>query len=195
MFRFAVVALALAGLAMPLLGGEFNKVLSVGDAAPSFTDLPGVDDKNHSLSEYKKDVVVIAVTCNHCPIAIGYEDRIIAFTKKYGDKVNVIAINVCNLDEDKLPAMKERAKEKGFNFPYLRDDSQKVGKAYGATVTPEFFVLGKDRKIVYMGAMDDKNIAANAKVNYLEAAVESALKGSKADKGETKARGCSVKYD
>jgi peroxiredoxin len=170
-------------------------VLSVGDAAPNFTDLPGVDDKNHGLSEYKKDAVVIVVTCNHCPIALGYEDRIIAFTKKYRNKVDVVAINVSKFEQDKLPAMKERAREKGFNFPYLSDASQKVGKGYGATVTPEFYVLGKDRKIAYMGAMDDHNTATKAKVSYLESAVEAVLKGSKLEKAETKARGCSVEYD
>lgn len=195
MFRFATALLVAAGLALPACAGEFNKVLKIGDAAPSFSALPGTDDKDHGLAEYKKDVIVVIVTCNHCPIAVAYEDRIIAFAKKYGDKVDVVAINVNNLDQDKLPAMKIRAKEKGFTFPYLYDVSQKTGKAYGASVTPEFYVLNKERKIVYMGAMDDNNDAGKAKTNYLELAVDATLKGDKISTAETRARGCGVKYD
>ena len=187
MVRFAAAILAVGMvLASQARSGEFNKVLSIGDAAPAWKGLEGVDGKMHSLADLKKDVTVVIVTCNHCPIAVAYEDRIIAFTKKYGDKVDVVAINVNNLEPDKLPAMKVRAKEKGFNFPYIYDPSQKIGKAYGASVTPEFYVLTKDRKIVYMGAMDDNNSAAAAKTSYLEPAVEAALKGSAAATKETR---------
>lgn len=193
MVRFA--SIALLSFALAAQAGEFNKKVNIGDAAPAFSNLEGVDGKNHGLSDYKKDVVVVVVTCNHCPIAVAYEDRIIAFTKKYGDKVDVVAINVNNMEADKLPAMKVRAKDKGFNFDYIYDPSQKVGKDYGATVTPEFYVLDKSRKIVYMGAMDDNNTVGAVKTNYLEPAVEAALKGSAAQTKETRVRGCSVKYD
>lgn len=193
MFRCLSAVLIAGVVAVVGSAGEFNKVVKIGDAAPAFSGLPGVDDKNHSLGDYKKDVVVIAVTCNHCPVAVAYEDRMIAFAKKYADKVDFIAINVNNLEADKLPAMKVRAKDKGFNFPYLYDESQKIGKAYGATVTPEFFVLNKDRKIVYMGALDNKQNGPTE--SYLEPAVEAALKGSAPTKAETKPFGCGVKYD
>ncbi len=198
MIRFACAALIVAGLALaPAQAGEFNKKLNIGDAAPAWSNLPGVDGKSHSLADLKdKDAVVVIVTCNHCPVAVAYEDRIIAFTKKHagaGSKVGVVAINVNNLEADKLPRMIERAKEKGFNFPYLYDESQKVGRAYGASVTPEFFVLNKERKIVYMGAMDDSQ--ASPKINYLEPAVEAALKGTTPQTKETRARGCGVKYE
>jgi peroxiredoxin len=198
MFRLVAIAAVAAALAVQAQAGEFNKKLNIGDAAPAFASLPGTDGKTHSLDSFKdKDVVVVVVTCNHCPVAVAYEDRIINFTKKYAadpaSKVAVVAINVNNLEADKLPKMKERAKEKGFNFPYLHDESQKIGRALGASVTPEFFVLNKDRKVVYMGAMDDSQ--NNPKVNYLEPAVEAALKGSMPATKETKARGCSVKYE
>jgi len=198
MVRYAAAFLMVAGLSLPVQAGEFNKKLSIGDAAPSFTGLEGVDGKSHSLSDLKdKDVVVVIITCNHCPVAVAYEDRIIDLTKKYAgkadSKVAVVAINVNNLEADKLPKMKERAKEKGFNFPYLYDPTQKIGREYGATVTPEFFVLNKERKIVYMGAMDDKQ--NNPTVSYLDPAIEAALKGEKAAKTETRARGCGVKYE
>jgi peroxiredoxin len=197
MSRIAAALLVATGMALvaPAHAGEFNKKLKIGDAAPTFSNLEGVDGKTHSLSDYKKDVVVVVVTCNHCPVAVGYQDRIIAFTKKYGDKVDVVAINVNNIDQDKLDKMKERAKEAGFNFPYLYDASQKVGREYGATVTPEFFVLDKERKIAYMGAMDDSNNAAKVKVNYLDPAVDATLKGEKPAKAESAARGCGIKYE
>jgi peroxiredoxin len=179
-------------------GGEFNKTLSVGDAAPAWENLPGTDDKNHSLADLKgKDVVVVVFTCNSCPVAVAYEDRIIALAQKYAgkdSKVGLVAINVNVIEDDRLPKMKERAKEKGFTFPYIFDESQKIARAYGATYTPEFFVLNKDRKVVYMGALDDKNKAENAKINYLEPAVEAVLKGEKPEKGETLARGCLIRY-
>lgn len=193
MFRFVSAALVAASLTVLASAGEFNKVVKIGDAAPAFSSLPGVDDKNHSLGDYKKDVVVVAITCNHCPVAVAYEDRMIAFAKKYADKVDFVAINVNNLEADKLPAMKVRAKDKGFNFSYLYDESQKIGKEYGATVTPEFFVLNKERKIVYMGAFDNKQNGPTE--NYLEPAVEAALKSSAPTKAETKPFGCGVKYD
>jgi peroxiredoxin len=199
MFRLTLAlglaaSLALAGTAQ---AGKYNRKLNIGDAAPTFAGLPGVDGQSHSLADFKdKDVVVVVVTCNHCPVAVAYEDRIINFAKKHAgpdSKVALVAINVNNLEADKLPKMKERAQEKGFNFPYLYDESQKVGRDYGASVTPEFFVLNKERKIVYMGAMDDD--MNSPKVNYLEAAVTSALKGDKPAEAETRARGCGVKYE
>jgi peroxiredoxin len=196
MKRFALVALFAAGLIAAGTGsaGEFNKVLKIGDPAPIFSGLPGVDGKNHGLSDFKKDVVVVIITCNHCPVAVAYEDRFIQFTKKYGDRVDVVAINVNNLEADKLPAMKVRAAEKGFNFAYLYDESQKIGRAYGATVTPECFVLNKDRKIAYMGAFDNKQNGPTEK--YVEPVVDALLSGKAiATKAETRPFGCSVKYE
>jgi len=196
-----VVALAVAlSLASAAQAGKFNKKLNIGDSAPTFSSLPGTDDKTHSLADCKdKDVVVVVVTCNHCPVAVAYEDRIISFAKKYASgpesKVGLVAINVNNNDADKLPRMKERSKAKGFNFPYLYDESQKVGREYGATVTPEFFVLDKERKVVYMGAMDDSMKEGSVKHKYLEEAVDSLLKGTKVSNTETRARGCGVQYE
>jgi peroxiredoxin len=196
MIRNAAVLVAVVALIYPAVAGEFNKKLNIGDAAPGFKGLEATEGKTYSLDGFKdKDVLVVCITCNHCPVAVAYEDRIIDFARKYGpdSKVGFIAINVNNLEADKLPRMKERAKEKGFNFVYAYDPSQKIGRDLGASVTPEFFVFGKDRKVVYMGAMDDSQ--SNPKVNYLEAAVEAALKGEMPKVKETRARGCSVKYE
>jgi peroxiredoxin len=197
MIRYAaailVAGIAVVGLAQA--GGAAK--LKLGDPAPNFTDLPGTDGKNHSLSDYKnKDVLVIAITCNHCPVAVAYEDRIIAFAKKYtaapDSKVALVAINVNNNDQDKLDKMKIRATQKGFNFDYLYDASQNVARALNARVTPEFYVFNKERKLVYWGSLD--NNQNKATTNYLEPAVDSALKGETPTMALTKAFGCGVQY-
>jgi peroxiredoxin len=192
----ALLVVVLLGSALP--AGKYNDVLTPGDAAPAWTDLPGVDGKKHSLADLKdKDVVVVVFTCCSCPAAEDYEDRMIAFAKKHaaaGSKVALVAISANTGDEDGLPQMKERAEKKKFPFPYLHDASQKVGREYGAQYTPEFFVLNKERKVVYMGAMDDRDDPAQVKLKYVEEAVSAALKGEKPATAETVARGCRIPY-
>ena len=188
-------------LTSPLLAGwlaeagEYNPVMNIGDAAPAWKDLPGVDGKKHSLADLKdKKTLVVVFTCNSCPYAVAYEDRILAFAKKHADRVAVVAINVNLIPDDSLEKMKERAREKQFTFPYLFDETQKVAKEYGATFTPEFFVLGTDRKIIYMGGMDDNSDASLVKNNYLEDAVAAALRGEKPKVQEAVALGCRIRY-
>jgi peroxiredoxin len=196
--KLGLILFAVAFTTVAAYGGRFNKKLNIGDPAPNFEKLEGVDGKLYSLNDFRdKEVLVLCITCNHCPVAQAYEDRIIAFARKYASgpdsKVAFVAINVNNIEEDRLPKMRERAKAKGFNFPYLYDPSQRIGKALGATVTPEFFVFNRERKLVYMGAMDDSQ--TNPKVNYLAEAVEAALRGEAPRIAETRARGCTVKYE
>lgn len=190
-----VLAIAWAAAAE---AGEFNKKLNIGDPAPAWEKLPGVDGKLHGLADlHDKEVVVVVFTCNSCPVATDYEDRLIAFTKKHAapeGKVAVVAINVNRIDEDKLPKMKERAEAKGFPFPYLYDESQQIARAYGAVFTPEFFVLDKQRRVAYMGGMDDNSYADKVKNTYLEPAVLAALRGTKPDKAETPPVGCMIRY-
>lgn len=198
MTRYALtVGLALAAVAAR--GGEFNKVLSVGDKAPEFADLEGTDGKRHSLDEFKsKKAVVIVFTCNSCPVANLYEDRIAALVKTYaegpGAKVAVIAINVNTVPEDRLDKMVERAKKKKYSYPYLYDPSQKIARDYGAMYTPEFFVLDGDRKVAYLGAFDDKNKPEDAKVQHVYAALDAILAGQAPAKGETLGRGCKIRF-
>ncbi|HEV8000406.1 MAG TPA: thioredoxin family protein [Planctomycetaceae bacterium] len=178
--------------------GQFNSVLNIGDPAPAWKELPGVDGKRHALADLQdREVVVVVFTCNSCPIASDYEDRIIAFAKKYcgpGQKTGLVAINVNTVEEDLMPHMKERAASKSFPYPYLFDESQKIGKAYGALFTPEFFVLDKDRKVAYMGAFDDNVEPTKIKHGYLEPAVQAVLKGVKASPAESQASGCLIRY-
>ena len=189
-------ALSLATLAR---AEDSNGVLSLGDPAPAWNDLPGVDGKKHSLADLKdKPVVVVIFTCNSCEIASDYEDRIIAFAKATAgsDKPTaIVAINVNTVEEDRLPKMKERAASKNFPYPYLYDQTQKIAKAYGAIYTPEFFVLDKDRKIAYMGAFDDNIEASKVKRQYLKPAVEAVLKGDKPNPAKTNAAGCMIRYE
>ncbi|MCZ2342940.1 MAG: thioredoxin family protein [Bacteroidales bacterium] len=199
MTRLLVLGLTLLAIPSVTRAGQFNKVLSVGDPAPAWENLEGTDGQKHSLQDFKDhDVVVVVFTCNSCPVAEGYEDRILAFAQKHagkGSKVGLVAINVNTVPADRLPKMKERADQKKFPFPYLYDPSQKIAKAYGAMYTPEFFVIGRDRKIAYMGAMDDKSPPADAKTSFLELAVDAALHGQRATVTETLGRGCRIRWN
>lgn len=199
MLRQAAVLLALTLLTTQAFAGKYNQVLSIGDKAPAWSDLPGVDDTKHSLSDLKnKDAVVVVFTCNSCPYAVDYEDRMIEFAKKHAGpdgKVGLVAINVNRVPEDRLPKMKERAEQKEFPYPYLYDETQKIARDYGAIFTPEFYVLDGERKVVYMGAMDDSSNPEKVTKNYLEAAVEAALNGELPAVTETGAVGCRIRYE
>jgi len=177
------------------VAGEFNKKLNLGDSAPAWKDLPGTDGKKHSLADHaSRDLVVVVFTCNSCACSEEYEDRIIAFATTHKDRIALVAINVNTIPEDRLDSMKRKAEKRKFPFEYLYDESQQIARDYGATYTPEFFVLDKGRKVAYMGAMDDKTKADAVKERYLELAVESVLKGQKPAKAETPARGCLIRW-
>ena len=145
----------------------------IGDTATDFK-LKSVDGKMYSMSDYKDAKGFIVVfTCNHCPFAVKYEDRINALAKKYKSKGYILlAINPNDPavePEDSFELMKVRAKEKGFAFPYLFDEGQKIYPQYGATKTPHVFLLDKNRMVKYIGAIDDNvDSAAEVKEKYLK---------------------------
>lgn len=176
--------------------GEFNTVLSIGDKAPAWQDLPGTDGKKHSLADLEeKSAVVVVFTCASCPTAVDYEERIAALAKQFADQsVAVVAICVNQVPEDRLDALTERVKAKKLAFHFLYDESQQIAKDYGAIFTPEFYVLNKDREVVYMGAFDDATDPAKVKEPWVTDAVKAALAGDKLEKTETIARGCRVRY-
>ena len=157
----------------------------IGEEAIDFS-LKNIDDQMVSLASYPdaKGFIVI-FTCNHCPYAVAYEDRIVALNNKYASLgYPVIAINPNDPSvqpEDSFDAMKVRAKEKGFTFPYLFDEGQKVYPIYGATKTPHVFILNKenDKNIVkYIGTIDNNYEDANAVTEkYVEGAVDALLAG------------------
>ena len=195
----ALVLLAVALSATAAFAGEYNAKLSIGDAAPAWENLPGTDDKDHSLAELAdKKAVVVVFTCNSCPYAVDYEDRIIRFAKAHAgpaSEVALVAINVNQVPEDRLPKMKERAEKKGFPYPYLYDETQKIAREFGAIYTPEFYVLDRDRRVVYMGAMDDSSMEAKVTKSYLKPAVDAALQGELPDTKETGAVGCRIRFE
>lgn len=195
MTRIRSLLICVLFLCRSVCAGEFNEVLSIGDAAPRWSDLTGVDGKPHSLSDLEgKKVVVVVFTCNSCPVATAYEDRIIAFANQHANDVAVVAINVNRIEEDNLDQMKQRADSKQFPYPYLFDESQQIAKDYGAVYTPEFYVLGPDRKVVYMGGFDNHSEAELVTEKYLEPAVDAILHGTTIAKSETSAIGCRVRY-
>lgn len=173
----------------------------VGDVIEDFK-LKNIDGSFVSLTDYKDAKgFIITFTCNTCPYAIAYEDRIIALDKKYADKgYPVIAINPNNpktKPADSYEAMKQRAKEKGFTFPYLVDEGQKIYPKFGATKTPHNYLVQKTNKgmvVKYIGAIDDSSRNANAvQETYLEDAVDALLAGEEIKLKKTKAIGCSIK--
>jgi peroxiredoxin len=178
-----------------------NKGYDIGDIATDFK-LMNVDDKMVSMSDYKEAKgFIITFTCNTCPYAVLYEDRIEALNKKYASKgYPVIAImpnNTVVMPGDNMEAMKKRAKEKGFTFPYLLDKGQKIYPQYGATKTPHMYVLLKTDKgnvVKYIGAIDDNyKDATLVNTKYVENAVDALLKGEEVPETKTRAIGCTIK--
>ena len=187
------VAVAMASLS-GLRAAKHNEKVDIGDKAATWSDLPGTDGKSYSLSSMgDAKAIAMVFTCNNCPVAVAYEDRMIELAKAYKDKgLAVVAINV-NKTED-LEAMKARAEEKGFNFPYVFDASQESAHEYGATCTPHVFLLDKNRTIAYMGSVDDNMNASKAEKHYLRDAVDAVLAGKQPEVKETKQVGCSIKW-
>ena len=177
--------------------------LELGRPAPGF-DLPGADGKRHSLKAFDDaKVLVVVFSCNHCPYVIGSEDRMIAFARRYAPKgVRMVAINsneTENHPTDSLEHMVQRAREKNFPFPYLRDDSQQVALAYGALRTPHYYVFGRgeDRqwRLRYTGRMDDNpRTPGMEKTHELADAVDALLAGKQPPVEVTNPIGCNVKW-
>jgi len=169
-----------------------------GDKATDFK-LKSVDGKNYSMSDYKDAKGFIVVfTCNTCPFAVKYEDRINALAKKYKPKGYVLlAINSNDPEvqpDDTFSKMQAKAKDKGFSFPYLVDEGGKIYPQYGATKTPHIFLLDKNQVVKYIGAIDDNADDASAvKEKYLENAIAALEKGNDPSPAVTKAIGCTIK--
>ena len=173
--------------------------LPLGSTAPDFS-LPGVDGRTHTLAEFAdRPILVVVFSCNHCPFVIGSEDRmnnLLADYRKRG--VAMVAINsneTENHPTDDLPHMIERAEQKGFEFPYLRDESQDVAKAYGALRTPHFYVFDAERKLRYTGRMDDNPRTPGGETTHeLRDAIDDLLAGREVAVPLTNPIGCNVKW-
>jgi len=194
---------AVALVAGTTFAGKYNKVLSVGDKAPAIAGVPAVSgdkDATLDLSQVKEDVVVVVFLANHCPAVKGIEDRLVETVSAYKGK-SVKFVGVCcsgapgYAEEDGIPAIKAAIKAGKYNIDYAYDESGKIGKAYGATVTPQFFVLDKDRTVRYTGLLDD-NGRDEAKVSksYVKSAVDAVLANETVEITETRAQGCGIPY-
>jgi len=170
----------------------------VGDIAKDFS-LKNIDDKMVSLKSIEgAEGYVVIFTCNHCPVSIAYEDRIIDLHNKYASKgYPVVAINPNDPElepGDSFENMKDRAAEKDFQFAYLFDDGQKVYPQFGATRTPHVFILDKNLVVKYIGAIDDNRYSVDeVKNTYVEDAIEALAKGNDPSTTFTRAMGCSIK--
>jgi peroxiredoxin len=194
----------LAALAAP----KYPQPLEIGSVAPPF-DLPGVDGKNHTLEEYADaQVLAMIFTCNHCPTAQAYEDRIEQLYADYQEKdVALVVISpndplALRLDElgytdvgDSLEDMKSRAEEKDFQFPYLYDgETQEMSRQYGPQSTPHAFVFDADRKLRYRGRIDDSEHIERVKSHDLRNAIDALLAGEEVPVETTRTTGCSTKW-
>lgn len=173
--------------------------LQPGAAAPDF-NLPGVDGREYSLESFADARVLIVVfSCNHCPYVVGSEARMIALAREYGPRgVAMVAINANETEghpQDSLEHMVQRAREREFPFPYVRDDSQETALAYGALRTPHFYVFDAERKLRYTGRMDDQpKDASKATTHELRDALEDLLAGRPVRVPLTNPIGCNVKW-
>ena len=173
--------------------------LQLGEPAPDF-DLPGVDGENYSLADFQDArLLVVVFSCNHCPYVIGSEDRMNQLYSDYADQgVAMVAINSNETDDhptDPFEHMVQRAQDKGFAFPYLRDESQQVAKAYGALRTPHFYVFDAERKLRYTGRMDDNPRTPGAETTHeLRDALDALLAGQQPAVALTNPIGCNVKW-
>lgn len=186
-----------------------HKTLQIGASAPDF-NLLGVDGKMYSLVSFKKaNILIVVFTCNHCPTAQAYEDRLIQLTKDYSTKnVAVVAImpndpKAIRLDElgytdmsDSFGEMKLRAKQKHFNFPYIYDGkTQSVSKAYGPVATPHLFIFDKSRKLRYQGRIDDtEKPTKTPNVSDGRNAIDALISNKEVTVSSTKVFGCSIKW-
>lgn len=173
--------------------------MELGQAAADFS-LKGVDGKTYSLADFAAaEALVVIFSCNHCPYVKAYEDRMIAIQKDFlaqGARFAVINSNdSVNYPEDSFENMSRRAKDKGFNFPYLHDETQAVARAYGATHTPQLFVFDDKRRLSYAGKIDDNwEDAARVKEQFLRDALDAIVAGKRPKVSQTHAIGCTIKW-
>ncbi len=173
-------------------------MLELGYQAPNF-DLLGVDGNKYSLASFSKSsILVVVFTCNHCPYSKAYEDRMVAIQRDYAGKgIQLVAIN-SNDDrsypDDSYPEMVKRAKEKGFNFPYLRDEDQVVVGEYGGVCTPHVFAFDDERSLRYRGRIDDSRDPTRVTTHDLRNALDDLVALKEVRLPDTKPFGCSIKW-
>ncbi len=173
--------------------------LRPGDPAPDFA-LPGVDGSTHRLADFAESPLFLAVFwCNHCPYVQAWESRMVDLGRAYGPKgVGIVLINSNDAEaypDDRFESMERRAHEKQYPFPYLRDESQDVARAYGGLVTPHPMLFDRNRRLLFQGKIDNDHQHPNrATEKYLERAIGQALAGKPVSPSEVSVAGCTIKW-
>jgi thiol-disulfide isomerase/thioredoxin len=188
------------------VAGKYNSIMNIGDSLPEFKELPATDGNKLSSGDVTESIVVLVSLANHCPWVQGMDPDLVKLTQEFrGKDVRFVGLSFNRMEADQLPAMKEHAGKNGYEFSYLYDESQELGRKLGATRTPEYFVFNKDRKLVYMGLLynspakkdsDGKITHINGKPGefYVRDAISATLAGKPVQVAETRAHGCTVKY-
>ena len=168
-------------------------MIGIGDSAPGFS-LPDTDGVDHSPAE--GGITAVVFTCNHCPYALAWHDRIAATARDYPD-VRFLAVNPNDAERypgDSYEAMQRRVAQEDWPMPYLRDESQEVARAYGAQTTPDIFVIDAEGRLRYRGAPDADHRDPAQNAAWLREALDSLQAGEAPGRPETKPVGCSVKW-
>src|SRR5580658_5623458 len=204
-FAGHVEANAFLAFSTLVFGGKYNSTIDIGMKAPVFTNLPATDGKSYSMSDFKEDVLVLVFLANHCPWVRGGEPDLIKMVGDYkGRSVRFIGIAINLRREDTLPAMKVRVQQAGYNFLYLHDASQEIGRKYGATHTPEYFVLDRNRRVVYAGLLTNSPALLEGRAPrytngpptqfYVRDGINAASAGKMPAVTETRPQGCTLEY-
>lgn len=181
-----------------VLINDNSTTLKIGDAMPHFS-LPATDGMTVDSKSIVDPVLAVIFTCNHCPYAQAYEDRLIALANHFDEEgaqfILISSNDATNYPEDSFEEMKRRHKEKAFPFPYCYDETQEVAKAYGALCTPHCFVFDRQRKLQYKGRIDDNwKKLQEAKMHDLRDALAALVKNEVPKVQEANAIGCSIKW-
>jgi peroxiredoxin len=203
---FLAVMVAVFLSSRVVLAGKYNAVVNIGDPVPAFAELPTTGGSHLSLNDIEDEVLVLVFLANHCPwVKGGDRDLIKLVDEMKGRSVRVVGVSVNHREDDRLPAMKKHAAEVGYNFAYVYDESQDLGRKLGATITPEYFVFGSDRRLVYMGLLHNSPAMMRRDGTleytkgeptefYVKDAIEATLASTTVPVSETRAQGCTVKY-
>ncbi len=206
-FSLSAVLFSLLLFSLPAQAGKYNHVLNLGDPMPAFSKLPATDGSHLSSTDLREDVVVLVLLANHCPWVRGMDQDLVKVADLFADKsVRFLGFSVNHREDDRLPAMRKHAEKAGYNFSYVFDESQDLGRKLGATRTPEYFVFNKERKLIYMGLLYNspakmnkdgsiRHIDGEVDTHYVADAINATLAGEEVTIAETRAHGCSAKYE
>jgi len=202
-----ILLLGVLLLVASAFAGKYNQVIDIGASMPEFSNLPATDGTTLSSRDLKEDVVVLVFLASHCPWVRGMNGDLVKTVDQFkGKSVRFVGVAVNHREDDRLPAMKEHAAQFKYNFTYLYDESQDLGRKLGATRTPEYFVFNKARKLVYMGLLYNSpaQMRSDGSINYTKGtptdfyvkdAIDATLAGKPIAVTETRASGCTVEYE